>query len=66
MQSEEVLTENIWDCYAFMFEDCNFEIYEEMATIYLIKKIYKKIDALSKWQLEVSSSSHVHILLTLV
>ena len=62
----EVLTENIWDHYAFMFEDCNFEIYEEMTTIYSTKKIYKKIDALSKWQLEVSSFSCVHILLTLV
>ena len=48
----EVLTENIWDHYAFMFEDCNFEIYEEMTTIYSTKKIYKKIDALSKQQLE--------------
>jgi len=49
-----------------MFKDCYFEIYEEMTTIYSIKKIYKKIDALSKQQLEVSSSSCVHILLTLV
>ncbi len=49
-----------------MFKDCDFEIYEEMTTTYSTKKIYKKIDASSKWQLEVSSSSHVHILLTLV
>jgi len=49
-----------------MFEDCDFEIYEEMATTYSTKKIYKEIDASSKQQLEVSSSSCVHILLTLV
>ncbi len=45
---KEVLTENIWNCYAFMFKDCSFEIYEEMTTIYSTKKIYKKIDASSK------------------
>ena len=63
---EEVLTENVWDCYAFMFEDCDFEIYKEMTTIYLTKKIYEKIDALSKQQLEVSFSFNVDNLLTLL
>jgi len=66
MQSGEVLTEDIWDCYAFMFEDCGFEIYEGMATTYSTKKIYKEIGASSKRRLEVSPSSRVHILLTLV
>ncbi len=35
-----------------MFKDCDFEIYKEITTIYSTKKIYKKIDALSKQQLE--------------
>ncbi len=66
MQSREVLTEDIWDRYAFMFEDCGFEIYEGMATTYSTKEIYKEIGAPSKRRLEVSPSSRVHILLTLV
>jgi len=49
-----------------MFEDCDFEIYKEMTTIYLTKKIYEKIDALSKQQLEVSFSFSVDNLLTLL
>ena len=31
-----------------MFKDCNFKIYKEIITFYLNKKIYKKIDVLSK------------------
>jgi len=61
---EEVLTENVWNCYTFMFEDCDFKIYKEMTTTYLTKKIYEKIDALSKWWLKVSSSFSVNNLLT--
>jgi len=63
---EEVLTEDVWDCYTFMFEDCNFKIYKEITTTYSTKKIYEKIDASSKQWLEVSSSSSVDNLLTLL
>jgi len=49
-----------------MFEDCNFKIYEEITTTYLTKKIYEKIDASSKQWLEVSFSSSVDNLLTLL
>jgi len=49
-----------------MFEDCNFEIYEEITTTYSTKKIYKKIDASSKQQLKMSFSFSVNNLLTLL
>ncbi len=61
-----VLTEDVWDRYAFMFEDCGFEIYEGMTTTYSNKKIYEEIGAPSKRRLEVSLPSRVDNLLTLL
>jgi hypothetical protein len=49
-----------------MFEDCDFKIYKEMTTIYLNKKIYKKIDVSSKQWLKMSFSSSIDNKLTIL
>lgn len=46
-----------------MFEDCGFEIYEEMTTTYSTKEIYEEIGAPSKRRLEVSPPSSVGTIL---
>ncbi len=58
--------EEDWDRYAFMFEDCGFEIYEGMGVEYSTKQLYKEIGAPAKRRLEVSDSILYELLLILL
>ena len=46
--------EEVWEQYAFMFEDCGFEIYEGIGVTYSTKELGEEIGAPAKWRLEVS------------
>jgi hypothetical protein len=48
-----VFTEHTWERWAFMFEDCGFEIYESMGVTYLNREIYEEVGAPARRRLEV-------------
>ena len=45
--------EEVWDRFAFMFEDCSFEIHEGMGITYSMKELGEEIGAPAKQRLEV-------------
>ena len=56
--------EEVWDDYAFMFEDCGFEIYEGMEVTYSTKELGEEIGAPARQRLEVSLPPLYSALLT--
>ena len=49
--------ESVWERFVFMFDECGFEIYEGMSTVYLQKELDEEIGAPAKRRLEVRLSS---------
>lgn len=53
----QVLTNEMWDKFAFFFEDCGFEVYEKMEIkTYFKRDIYQEAGAPTKRRLEVRIS----------
>jgi len=40
--------EEVWDHYSFMFDECDFKIYEGMKVFYFKRELYEEAEASAK------------------